>query len=112
MGRVASTAPFYEETREPYGAIFFEKVARLLGLSGHERFLYLGTGPGLLVGFAHYVGVDSEPDMIEAARRTAERSGAALRLIEGRAEALPPDIGTFDFVTIGRALHWMEPEKM
>jgi hypothetical protein len=30
--------------------------------------------------------------------------------IEGRAETLPTSIGTFDVVTIGRALHWMDPE--
>jgi hypothetical protein len=29
-------------------------------------------------------------------------------LIEGKAEALPADIGSFDVVTIGRALHWMD----
>jgi len=112
VGRFASTAPFYEEAREPYGAVFFERVAGNLGLGGRERLLDLGAGPGLLaIGFARYVGevvgVDPEPAMIEAARRGAERTGTAVRLIESRAEALPSDIGTFDIVTIGRALHWI-----
>ncbi|WP_245330285.1 methyltransferase domain-containing protein [Bradyrhizobium sp. AS23.2] len=73
----------------------------------------LGTGPGLLaLGFAGYVGrivgVDPEPAMLEAARRAAASAGHALTLIEGKAETLALDIGTFDVVTIGRALHWMD----
>jgi hypothetical protein len=48
--------------------------------------------------------------MIAAAREAADRAGVRLRLIEGRAETLPADLGVFDVVTIGRALHWMEPE--
>lgn len=47
--------------------------------------------------------------MIEAAGEAAKRSGVNLRLIRGQAEALPLDIGSFSIVTIGRALHWMEP---
>ena len=109
MGRYASTIPFYEGAREPYGAAFFEKVVRVLGLSGNDRLL-----DPLALGFAPFVGevvgVDPGPAMIEAARAAAARLGVAMRLIEGRAEALPPDIGTFDIVTIGRALHWMEPD--
>ena len=29
-------------------------------------------------------------------------------MIEGKAEDLPDDVGSFDVVTIGRALHWMD----
>jgi SAM-dependent methyltransferase len=47
--------------------------------------------------------------MIEAARSAAERGGVAVRLIEGRFEALPKDIGGFDVVTIGRAIQWLDP---
>ena len=47
-------------------------------------------------------------EMLEAARRAAVRAGHALTLIEGKAETLAPDIGSFDVVTIGRALHWMD----
>jgi methyltransferase family protein len=46
--------------------------------------------------------------MIAAARKAAERVSLALTLIEGKAEALPADIGSFDVVTVGRALHWMD----
>lgn len=115
MGRFASTASLYEHLRPPYPSAFFRSVAQKLGLSGQSSLIDLGTGPGLLaLGFAPYVGrivgVDPEPAMLDAARRAAARAGHALTLIEGRAETLAPDIGTFDVVTIGRALHWMDRE--
>ena len=116
MGRFASTVAFYERAREPYGESFFAEVARTLGFGGGERLLDLGTGPGLLaLGFASFVGevigVDPEPAMLAAARQAAQCAGVALRLVDARAETLPAAIGTFDIVTIGRALHWMDPER-
>ena len=116
MGRFASTASLYEHLRPPYPSEFFRSVAQKLGLSKRCGLIDLGTGPGLLaLGFAPYVGrivgVDPEPAMLEAARRAAASAGHALTLIEGKAETLPADIGTFDIVTIGRALHWMDRDQ-
>ena len=113
MGRFASTVALYEELRPPYPPEFFLSVAQRLKLSKQHALIDLGTGPGLLaLGFAPYVGrilgIDPEPAMIAAAREAAARSGVDFALIEGRAETLPADIGSFDLVTIGRALHWME----
>ncbi|MBC9878597.1 class I SAM-dependent methyltransferase [Bradyrhizobium sp. INPA01-394B] len=113
MGRFASTASTYEHLRPPYPRAFFHSVAQKLDLSERCALIDLGTGPGLLaLGFAPHVGrivgVDPEPAMIETARRAAARAGQALTLIEGKAETLASDIGTFDIVTIGRALHWMD----
>jgi SAM-dependent methyltransferase len=115
MGRFASTALLYEELRQPYPAEFFSEVARQLKLSRQHALIDLGTGPGLLaLGFAPYVGritgVDPEAEMLAAARVAAVRAGVDLTLIEGKAETLPDEIGAFDIVTIGRALHWMERE--
>ncbi|MBR1090058.1 class I SAM-dependent methyltransferase [Bradyrhizobium manausense] len=117
MGRFASTASTYEHLRPLYPNAFFRSVAQKLGLTKGSSLIDLGTGPGLLaLGFAPYagriVGVDPEPAMIEAARQAAARAGLELTLIEGKAETLPQDIGTFDVVTIGRALHWMDREAM
>jgi ubiquinone/menaquinone biosynthesis C-methylase UbiE len=113
MGRFASTAELYEQLRPPYSAEFFRVVAQKLGLKKQHRLIDLGTGPGLLaLGFAPCVGevtaVDPEPAMLEAARLSISRSGYTVRLIESRAEDLPSDVGPFDVVTIGRALHWMD----
>lgn len=115
MGRFASTVPYYAACREPYPDEFFAAVAARLGLNGRQRLIDLGCGPGLLgLGLAPFVarvvGVDPEPAMLAAARDTAEARGVALTLIEGRTETLPPDLGPFEVATIGRALHWMDPE--
>src|SRR3977135_386276 len=113
MGRFATTVALYEELRPPCPPAFFRSVARQLGLKKEHALIDLGTGPGLLaLGFAPYVGrivgVDPEPAMIAAARQAAARASHALTLIEGKAEDLAPDVGSFDVVTIGRALHWMD----
>src|SRR6478735_8471832 len=113
MGRFATTAALYEQFRPPYPPEYFRIVAEKAGLSKQHALIDLGTGPGLLaLGFAPYVGrvvgVDPEPEMIEAARRAAAGAGRDITLIEGKAETLAPDIGSFDVVTIGRALHWMD----
>ena len=115
MGRFASTVAYYESARAPYPNAFFAKVAGELGFDRRRRLLDVGTGPGILaIGFAPYcrevAGVDPEPAMIEAAREAAERAGVALELIEGRFENRSDSLGAFDVVTIGRALHWLDPE--
>jgi ubiquinone/menaquinone biosynthesis C-methylase UbiE len=113
MGRFATTVALYEELRPPYPPAFFHSIAQKLRLGREHALIDLGTGPGLLaLGFGPYVGrivgVDPEPAMIAAARKAAQRASQTLTLVEGKAEALAADIGSFDVVTIGRALHWMD----
>jgi SAM-dependent methyltransferase len=115
MGRFASTVAYYESARPPYGAAFFAAVAKQLGFDPSQRLLDVGAGPGILsIGFAPYcrevVGVDPEPGMVEAARVGAKRARVAVRFIEGRFEDVAPKLGAFDIVTIGRAIHWLDPE--
>jgi SAM-dependent methyltransferase len=117
MGRFASTVALYEKFRPPYPPEFFRAVATKLKLTKQQSLIDLGTGPALLaLGFAPYVGrvvgVDPEPNMLAAARESVKRAGRDVTLIEGKAEDLPQDIGRFDLVTIGRALHWMDHEKL
>jgi ubiquinone/menaquinone biosynthesis C-methylase UbiE len=117
MGRFATTVPLYQEFRPPYPPEFFRTVAGQLGFTHQHRLIDLGTGPGLLaLGFAPYVGrivgVDPEPAMLAAAKEAAVRLGQDFTLIAGKAETLPADIGRFDVVTVGRALHWMERETV
>ena len=115
MGRFASTVAYYESARPPYGPAFFAAVAQRLGLDRSQRLLDVGAGPGILaIGFAPYcrevLGVDPEPDMVKAARVAAEHAGVAVSFIEGRFEDIAPNLGAFDIVTIGRAIHWLDPE--
>jgi SAM-dependent methyltransferase len=115
MGRFASTVAYYERARPPYGAAFFEAAARQLGLDGSQRLLDIGAGPGILaIGFRPFcreaLGVDPEPGMVGAARAAAERAGAAVTFLEGRFEDMAAKLGAFDIVSIGRAIHWLDPE--
>ena len=115
MGRFATTVPYYSRYREPYPTSFFETVAQRVKLNGNERLVDIGCGPApLAIGFAGYVasctGVDPEPAMLGAARESAAESGVALNLIEARIEQLPEMFASFDIATVGRALHWMEPD--
>jgi SAM-dependent methyltransferase len=112
MGRFASTVEFYARYREPYPPKFFKGVAEQLALHGDEALLDIGCGPGLLaIGFAPFVerctGLDPEPGMITAAKATAADAGIALSLIHGRIEEFPTS-QTYDVITIGRAIHWLE----
>lgn len=112
MGRFATTVEFYSRYREPYPPAFFHQVAELVGLRGDESLLDIGCGPGLLaIGFApfvkHRTGIDPEAGMITAARTAAAQAGVALSLIHARFEEFTAAL-TFDFITIGRALHWMQ----
>jgi SAM-dependent methyltransferase len=115
MGRFASTVAYYETARPPYGAAFFEAVAQQVGLDGSQRLLDVGAGPGILaIGFAPYcregVGVDPEPGMVEAAHAAAQTAGVAVTFIEGRFEDAAAKLGACDIVSIGRAIHWLDPE--
>ena len=115
MGRFASTVAYYESARPPYGEAFFAAVARELGFDRSQRLLDIGAGPGILaIGFAPFcgdvVGVDPESAMVEAARSAAARAGAAVKFVEGRFEDQAADLGAFDVVMIGRAIHWLDPD--
>jgi ubiquinone/menaquinone biosynthesis C-methylase UbiE len=114
MGRFATTVPYYSRYREPYPVAFFETVAQRLHFNGRERLADIGCGPApLAIGFSRYVasctGIDPEPAMLKAALEEAAQSGTAINLVEARIENLPETVETFDIITIGRALHWMEP---
>jgi SAM-dependent methyltransferase len=111
MGRFDSTVAYYSRYREPYPPSFFAAVSRGLALTGRERLLDVGCGPGsLAIGFAPYVGyvegIDPEPAMLAAARLAAETAQASVVLKHSRIEEFSSQI-PFDMVTIGRALHWL-----
>lgn len=115
MGRFASTTEFYSRYREPYPPQFFAEAAEKLGLHGQESLLDIGCGPGLLaIGFAPYVGnctgIDPEPGMIAAAKAAAAEAGVSLSLIHGHVERFTGE-RSFDIVTIGRALHWLNRDQ-
>ncbi len=114
MGRFATTVPFYSRYRELYPPAFFEAIAARLQFSGSEHLADIGCGPApLAMGFSSFVasctGIDPEPAMLDAAREQAARAGVTLNLLQASIETLHETVERFDIVTIGRALHWMEP---
>ena len=115
MGRFETTVEFYGY-REPYPGQFFETVASRLGLTPQTRLLDIGCGPGnLVIGFAPYLGtctaIDREPEMLRAAKQAALAAGVTISFIENAIEDLPADNNSFDLVTVGRALHWLQREE-
>jgi arsenite methyltransferase len=90
-----------------------------LGLKAGETVLDLGSGPGLDALLAarevgptgHVIGVDMTPEMLERARATAARAGAAhVEFRQGRLEALPVDDASVDAVTSNCVIN-LVPDK-
>jgi ubiquinone/menaquinone biosynthesis C-methylase UbiE len=111
--RFQSAARYYVEGRPAYAAQLIGRLSGLLGFSGTQRLLDLGTGPGqLAIAFAPYVGeviaIDPEPEMLRIAGEQAAKAGARITLLEGSSYTLDDSLGSLDFVTIGRAFHWMD----
>jgi SAM-dependent methyltransferase len=111
--RFRSTVPYYARYRAPYPARLVARVVEILGLTRGDAVMDLGCGPGpLAVLFAQagmtVTGIDPEPDMLEAARAAAADAGVELDLRQGSSFDLPPDIGPFRLVTMGRSFHWMD----
>lgn len=115
MGRFEAPVEFYR-FREPYPAAFFESVAGQLGLNRRTRLLDVGCGPGILaIGFAPFVGsttaIDPEPAMLRAAKVAAAHAHVRIEFFETGIEDLRVREASFDFVTIGRALHWLNRDR-
>jgi SAM-dependent methyltransferase len=114
MGRFETAAEFYR-FREPYPAEFFETVAARLNLSKQTRVLDVGCGPGnLAIGFSPLVGtcraIDLEPEMLRLAHAEAAEAKVDIQFEQMAIEEFEAPDGAFDFVTIGRALHWLPRE--
>ncbi len=114
MGPFETAVEFYRY-REPYPREFFESVAARLALTHATRLLDVACGPGnLAIGFAPFVGsctaLDREPEMLRAARLAAADAKVDISFIQTRFEDLDCGDCSFDFVTIGRAQHWLARE--
>jgi len=110
----AGAAAYYERGRLPNAPGLADAFEKALGLDGRRRLLDVGCGPGTvtlpLAGlFREVVGVDADAGMIQEARRLASERGVMnARWVQGRAEDLSPDLGTFGVVTFAASFHWMD----
>ena len=110
--RFRTNVPYYARYRLAYPPELIQRVVQTVGLSRGGRVLDLGCGPGLLaIPFAkagmQVMGVDPEPDMLQAAREGAEAAGVAVDFRQGSSFDLP-ETGPLDLVTMGRSFHWMD----
>jgi SAM-dependent methyltransferase len=111
--RFRTTVPFYVRYRLGYPESLIARVASETGLQAGDPVLDLGCGPGTLsVPFARLgmrvVGVDPEPEMLEAAGTAMREAGVEVELRQGSSFDLPPRIGPFRLVMMGRSFHWMD----
>jgi demethylmenaquinone methyltransferase/2-methoxy-6-polyprenyl-1,4-benzoquinol methylase/phosphoethanolamine N-methyltransferase len=89
------------------------KIVELAGITSAERVLDVGCGPGRLAIVAGAVagpsgetcGIDPAPEMVELARRNAERAGVRVRFEVGVIEAIPCPGDHFDVVLSSLMLH-------
>jgi SAM-dependent methyltransferase len=111
--RFKQAARYYATGRPTYPKLLAQRVADLVGLSGTENVLDLGTGPGFLaLDFAPraraVTAIDPSTDMLAAASQNAERARLRIRLVKSSSYELGPHLGRYKLVTIGRAFHWMD----
>jgi ubiquinone/menaquinone biosynthesis C-methylase UbiE len=107
--RFARTAERVAELQDARAASLEKDILRFVAPSGDERALDSGTGSGALA-FAlaphvrEVVGVDIVPELLEQARKRAERF-PHVTFIEGDATKLPLDYASFDLTGTLRTLH-------
>jgi ubiquinone/menaquinone biosynthesis C-methylase UbiE len=114
----AGIAPYYLRYRVPYPGRLLADMLERSGVTGGGRLLDVACGPGRLAlaiapSFREIWAVDQEPEMIEAARREAERRGVGgIEWKVGRAEELEAPPESFDLVTYGESFHRLDQRLM
>jgi len=107
--RFARTAERVAELQDARAADLEKDILRFVAPSGDERALDSGTGSGALA-FAlaphvrEVIGVDIVPELLEQARKRAERF-PTVRFVQGDATILPFEYGSFDLTGTLRTLH-------
>ncbi|MBI3859785.1 MAG: class I SAM-dependent methyltransferase [Thaumarchaeota archaeon] len=122
MSEFAGTAYYYDQYRPGIP----QDVAELLLAKANARapattLLDLGTGTGQVIRalhqhFAHIIAVDPDAEMLGLASeklRTEVSRQTRLEFFNGRAEDfVPPNGWTASLVTICRAFHWMDQQRV
>ncbi|MFA5358737.1 MAG: class I SAM-dependent methyltransferase [Patescibacteria group bacterium] len=118
MDLFKSAAKGYTKYRGEYPKEVIEKIIAKLNLDGSGRLLDIGCGDGTLTFalskyFKEVVAVDISIEMINEGKKRAKALGVNnINWIVKSANSLNDDIGRFDCITIAKALHWFDIEKV
>ncbi|WP_313640604.1 class I SAM-dependent methyltransferase [Paenibacillus sp.] len=108
------TAVYYSEYRPQYPSSLIRFLIHKFSLNGEGRLLDLGCGTGQLAlrfsdWFEEIIGVDTEREMLAEANRLSKNYRVDnVGWIQGRAEELLNDWGSFRLTILAKAFHWMD----
>jgi SAM-dependent methyltransferase len=111
LERFVRSAAIMAEQAERTAPGLTDRLATFCELTGDERALDAGTGPGtyalaLAPSVRQVVGLDPVPELLSVARRLAEAAGASnVTFVEGDAASLPFEAASVDFAVCARTLH-------
>lgn len=116
-GTAAGFPAVYEELMVPgFFAAFADELLERAAPADGERLLDIATGTGIVLrrarervpGLARLTGLDLTPGMLATARLQSE--GLEIEYVEGDAQALPFEDGSFDILTCQQGLQFF-PER-
>ena len=123
LGFRGEVTDYYERYRRGYPEAVFDQLTDVFALTGDDVVLDLGCATGQLTlpmapRVRAVIGMDPEPDMVGRGRAVAaERGLGNVSWVVG-GDADVPALGallgerSLGAVTIGQALHWMEPARL
>jgi SAM-dependent methyltransferase len=113
--RFSSRVDRYVKYRPSYPREIYRYLISSAGLLPSAEIADLGSGTGILsklfLDQGHKVfGIEPNDEMRQAGEEqlASERHFESLK---GRAEDIPLDAGSVDFVTAGQAFHWFDPQE-
>ena len=123
LGFRGDVADYYQRFRRGYPEAVFDELVEVFSLAGDDVVLDLGCATGQLAlpmaaRVRAVIGMDPEPDMVGRGRAEAvERGLGNVTWVvgsDGDVPALSAVLGgqMLAAVTIGQALHWMEPASL